>query len=138
MGVEVVVLREHELLGSEQRGLDKFVAGLSKQGLAARHCERVAPERVAELHAWLDTVDPKSRRKLPSKLALGDSAAVIVLRMEPPQRRVAKGMNALAVLVRGPKAPILWMHLDGASQPPLGQDPKLIAALVKNEKGALR
>lgn len=134
-GVDVLVMRTHELLGSEKRMIDKYVAALNKGGIKARRVDEPSAERKAALSAWLDTIDPQARHDLPTDLALGGAAAVIVTRIEAPERKVAKGANAFALLVRGEEPEVVWMSLDGAGQPTMGDDVKLVMPLLEGIEG---
>lgn len=135
-GVDVIVLSDHELLGSERRKAERLVGDLNKAGLQATRVESVEGARRAELDAWLATLDATARAELPTVEALGDAAAVVVTRIAPPDGRVAKGTSAWLVLQRGETPEIVWMVVDGTGLAIHEDTAKMLAPLMTDIEGA--
>ncbi len=134
-GLAFVVLHDHELLGSEGRALDKARAALRKQGFELREDFALDESGEAALLNYLAEKDPVLRADTDFASFFGDYAALIVVHVREPVRRVARGEDAIAVLVRGDQPERVWMQVEDTGIGVLGKGLEGLAALVADVEG---
>ncbi len=136
-GVDLVVLHDHVLLGSEKRALDKFVGKLEKKGLKVTRIDEASESRRNALNTWFTTRDAQERADLSRVHTLAESAATIVVRLRKPGGRsgkVAQGQDGVGVLAR--RDDLLWLQVEDSGLALLGEVDDSLVGLVEGLKGA--